>query len=499
LIQLIKIDDMLPHRNHAAIRAVLVNAMSPESSSVPESNTALGANGIRTHEFLTAMTDSLGSEQETAGDVSFVGSGSLPSVFPVSDLAAAAVGAAGVAVADFMTAAFGARPHVTVDRRLASLWFGFSIRPIDWALPAPWDPIAGDYATADGWIRLHTNAPHHRAAALSVLGVAAEKQEVAAAVARWRAEELETAIVGNKGCAAAMRSLSEWRTHPQGEAVIRESLIDARATADFGDSLNISTPKRPLQGIRVLDLTRVLAGPVATRFLAGLGADVLRIDPPTWDEPGVVPDMTLGKRCARLDLRDADGRTTLLDLLRRADVLVHGYRSDALDNLGLDTRLRREIRPGLVDVSLDAYGWTGPWKNRRGFDSLVQMSVGIADAGMRTFGRDRPTPLPVQALDHATGYLLAATAVRGLSERLKTGRGFEGRTSLARVAELLLRAPAAGIAGTLGAADESDWSDGVEATDFGMALRLRSPITIATTQLQWDRPARKLGSALPTW
>ncbi len=445
------------------------------------------------------MTDSLGSEQTTSGAVSFSGSASLPSVFPVSDFAAAAVGAAGIAVAEFMTASFGVRPHVAVDRRLASLWFGFSIRPIDWTLPAPWDPIAGDYATADGWIRLHTNAPLHRAAALSVLRVAAEKQAVAAAVAHWKAEELETAIVGNKGCAAAMRSLAEWKTHPQGEAVIRERLINTRATADFGKPLDLSVPTRPLQGIRVLDLTRVLAGPVATRFLAGLGADVLRIDPPTWDEPGVVPDVTLGKRCARLDLRAADGRTTFLELLRRADVLVHGYRSDALDNLGLDARLRRETRPGLVDISLDAYGWTGPWRHRRGFDSLVQMSVGIADAGMRTLGRDRPTPLPVQALDHATGYLMAAAAVRGLRERLETGQGFEGRTSLARVAELLVNAPVAGIAGNLGSAEEADWSNGLEATDFGMARRLRSPINIASTPLQWDRPAAKLGGAPPTW
>lgn len=209
--------------------------------------------------------------------------------------------------------------------------------------------------------------------------------------------------------------------------------------------------------------------------------------------------MTLGKRCARLDLRTTDGRSTFLELLGRADVLVHGYRSDALDNLGFGARLRREIRPGLVDVSLDAYGWSGPWRNRRGFDSLVQMSAGIADAGMRSLGRDRPTPLPVQALDHATGYLMAAAAIRGLREQLETGRGFEGRTSLARVAELLLSAPVAPIAGSLSAADETDWSDAIEATDFGMARRLRSPITIASAPLQWDRPARKLGSALPIW
>jgi crotonobetainyl-CoA:carnitine CoA-transferase CaiB-like acyl-CoA transferase len=166
--------------------------------------------------------------------------------------------------------------------------------------------------------------------------------------------------------------------------------------------------------------------------MAGFGADVLRIDPPTWDEPGVVPEVTLGKRCARLDLRSSADRAIWLELLRRADVLVHGYRADALDNLGLDARTRRDIRPGLVDVSLNAYGWSGPLRNRRGFDSLVQMSAGIADAGMRLLAKDRPTPLPFQALDHATGYLLAAAVVRGLTQRIATGRGFEARASLDR-------------------------------------------------------------------
>jgi hypothetical protein len=349
--------------------------MSLKPPNAPERSVALTGDESRVGDFLATMADSLGSDQATANTVFFSNPVNLASVFPVSAFAAAAVAAAGVAVADFVCAAFGASPRVEVDRRLVSLWFGFSLRPIDWALPPLRDPIAGDYATADGWIRLHTNAPHHRAAALSVLGVSAEKQAVASAVAQWKAEELETAIVGNKGCAAVMRTASEWKAHPQGIAVTQERLIDARATADSADPLNLSTPKRPLRGIRVLDLTRVLAGPVATRFLAGLGADVLRIDPPTWDEPGVVPDVTLGKRCARLDLSVADGKATFLQLLEGADVLVHGYRSNALNNLGLDARLRRETRPGLVDISLDAYGWTGPWSHRRGFDSLVQMSV----------------------------------------------------------------------------------------------------------------------------
>lgn len=164
-----------------------------------------------------------------------------------------------------------------------------------------------------------------------------------------------------------------------------------------------SDARRPLAGIKVLDFTRVLAGPVATRFLAGLGADVLRIDPPEWDEPGVVPDVILGKRCARLDLHTAEDRRVFEALLARADIVVHGYRPGAMARLGYDEGERRTINPGLVDVSLCAYGWTGPWAGRRGFDSLVQMSIGIAEAGMRWQQAERPVPLPVQALDHATG------------------------------------------------------------------------------------------------
>jgi crotonobetainyl-CoA:carnitine CoA-transferase CaiB-like acyl-CoA transferase len=165
----------------------------------------------------------------------------------------------------------------------------------------------------------------------------------------------------------------------------------------------------------------------------------------------------------------------------------------------LDTRTRRETRPGLVDVSLNAYGWSGAWRNRRGFDSLVQMSAGIADAGMRMLGKDRPTPLPVPALDHATGYLLAALVVRGLTQRIAAGQGFEGRTSLARTAQLLVSGPTGTVTGDLGRAGEKDWSEAIEATAFGPARRLRSPLTIGDASLRWDRPAAKLGSSAPAW
>jgi hypothetical protein len=429
----------------------------------------------------------------------FEGAGSLPSVFAVSDLAAASVGAAALAAAEHACAGSPPPAAVQVDRRLASLWFSASIRPEGWSVPPPWDPVAGDYAGRDGWIRLHTNAPHHRATALAVLGAVPERPAVAARVADWAVEELEAAIVAQGSCAAAMRSLTAWAAHPQGRAVAAEPLVSWSAGGAATEVPPQNDPARPLRGIRVLDLTRVLAGPVATRFLAGLGAEVLRIDPPQWEEPGVVPDVTLGKRCARLDLRSPTGCAQLIRLLRRADVLVHGYRPDALERAGLGEAVRREVRPGLVDVCLDAYGWTGPWAGRRGFDSLVQMSCGIAAAGMEATSADRPVPLPVQALDHATGYILAAAALRGLTERRRTGRGCVARASLARTAALLadFAQPPGAAAPT--PATAADLAFDIEATAWGPARRLRPPVGIAGVRIAWDRPATKLGAHAAEW
>jgi crotonobetainyl-CoA:carnitine CoA-transferase CaiB-like acyl-CoA transferase len=422
-----------------------------------------------------------------------VGTGSLPAAFRVSDLAVSSIAAAGIELARFVSPA--APPAVLVDRDLAAHWFALSLRPDGWAPPPLWDAVAGDYRTSDGWVRLHTNAPHHRAAALRVLGVPPDRAAVEAAVARWTADALEAAVVDAGGAAAAMRSAADWARHPHGMSVASEQLSADEPTTD-AEPLGRVRPDRPLAGLRVLDLTRVLAGPVATRLLAGWGATVLRIDPPDWDEPGVVPEMLLGKRTARLDLRAADARDTFARLLAGADVLVSGYRSDALERLGFGGDARAALRPGLVDVALDAYGWTGPWSRRRGFDSLVQMSAGIADAGMHAFGRDRPTPLPVQALDHATGYLMAAAALRGLARRRDSGTGGRWRLSLARTARLLVEAGPQPPADPPGAATVSG---DVEATSWGPARRVRPPLSVDGAPLRWDLPARALGSDPAAW
>ncbi|WP_288473610.1 CoA transferase [uncultured Pseudomonas sp.] len=453
-----------------------------------------------------AVFQSLLGELVTALDLSAAqaanlqvrGNDSLASCFPVSDLATAAIGVAGLAAGDLLAEGAPGLP-VQVDRHLAAAWFKTSLRPLGWELPAVWDAITGDYRTRDGWLRLHANAPHHRERALAVLGCGNSHDAVAQAMAGGSGEDLETAIVAAGGCAAKLRTQAEWQAHPQGQAVGAEPLIAQEWTvADIASNWR-PDPQRPLQGIRVLDLTRILAGPIATRLLAGLGAEVLRIDPPDWDEPAQAPEVTLGKRCARLDLRRPADRQRFEALLTSADILVHGYRADALERLGYGVAARRALNPGLIDISLCAYGWSGPWALRRGYDSLVQMSCGIAAAGRDWQGGEQPVPLPVQALDHATGYLMAAAALRGLALRQRERRAMTARLSLARTAVLLTERPGASGGPAYGGPEEGDYSVTQEPTAWGPALRLRAPLRIGEVELQWQRPATRLGSATADW
>ncbi len=412
------------------------------------------------HAMLARIWSALGGTPELLAAVRLQGKGALPSVFATSDLAQASVAAAGLALAEFMQAGGAGLPTVHCDRRLASMWFSSSLRAQGWTPPALWDSVAGDYRSTDGWIRLHTNAPHHRAAALQVLDLDPQRstrEEVAQAVQRWNGTALESAIVANGGCAAEMRSQAQWALHPQGAAVAAEPLVGWQAWDAGARPGQVIDATRPLAGIRVLDLTRVLAGPTATRLLAGFGAEVLRIDP--------------------------------------------AYRPQALEQLGLGVARRRELNPALVDVSLDAYGWSGPWAGRRGFDSLVQMSSGMAHTGMQRRGADKPVPLPVQALDHATGYLLAAAALRGLTRRQLVGAGSQARLSLARTARLLADypMPEGSEEAALGGEVAADLDPAVERTVWGPAHRLLAPLQVAGAPLRWDLAASPLRSSPARW
>lgn len=450
---------------------------------------------------LTNLWQGLGGSSELLDAIQFEGHQQLPSAFAVTAFAVAGVGSAGLATAEWVQhqQRLAHTPQVVLDVHQTNAWIGTSYQPKGWTPPTIWDAIAGDYPTADGWIRLHTNAPHHKRATLAVLDVPEDRAAVAAAVKRWNAIELETAVIQAGGCAAEMRTAEAWHQHPQGQAVAQEPLMHWHEIhTDVEPRPLRIIPGRPLAGIRVLDLTRIIAGPVATRYLAMLGADVLRIDPPAWDEAGLV-ETTLGKRCATLDLKQANQLEQFVALLAQADVLIHGYRGDALERLGLDVARRSAINPRLVDVSLNAFGWTGPWANRRGFDSLVQMSTGIAAAGQAFYQKDKPHPLPVQALDHATGYLLAAAAIRGLTRLHSAGHAVRACTSLARMADVLLQFPDDAAANTVNTQEQLRYFSQLEQSGFGPLRRLEPPLYMESVTPVWQHPASKLGTSPPVW
>jgi hypothetical protein len=413
-------------------------------------------------------------------------------------LASACVAAATLAVSELLATRTGqALRAVSVERAHVDAAFLSErhLRALGWQLPEVWDPLAGDYPTRDGCIRLHTNYRYHRDAVLKVLGLtpdATTREQLQAAVAEWEGEALEREVVAAGGCAAKLRSAQEWREHPQGRSLLEAPLFEiTHAPASERDA----AASKPLSGVRVLDLTRVIAGPIGTRFLAAYGADVLRVDPPGFEEVGaLLCDITGGKRRCALNLRDAADKARFLELVREADVIVHGYRGGALTRLGLGNDALREHNPNAVIVCHDAYGWTGPWAERRGFDSLVQMSCGIAFRGREVTGSQRPTPLPAQALDHATGYLIAAAVARSLSRRLQTSQTSVVRLSLARTARLLMEL------GDLGAitgepsqpAAAQPFMEEAD-TDLGRVQRVRCPGSIAGIPPEWLIPAGPLG------
>ncbi|WP_425583850.1 CoA transferase, partial [Streptomyces rectiviolaceus] len=346
----------------------------------------------------------------------------LPAKLPVPRLARGCDVACALAAAELAAARTGqAVPRVRVDDgAVATAFTSERHLLVDGRAPVTFAPLSRFWRTADGWVRTHANYPHHRAALLAALGLPDPSVEsVAARLAERSSLDVEDAVYAAGGLAVALRTPEEWAAHPQGVAVAERPLL-SRERIGEGPARAVpaltGSPALPAAGLRVLDLTRVIAGPVATRTLALLGADVLRVDSPRLPElPDQHTDTGFGKRSATLDLAERTGRRTFDELLARADVVVTGYRPGALDRFGLAPEALAERRPGVVVAQLSAWGGYGPWAERRGFDSLVQVATGIAAV---EGAADRPGALPAQALDHGTGYLLAAAVLRSLTDQV---------------------------------------------------------------------------------
>ncbi|MFE3288160.1 CoA transferase, partial [Streptomyces sp. NPDC059233] len=399
----------------------------------------------------------LGGASGLAGRVRYRGAGDLgEGPLPVAELARSTVGACALAAGELAAVRAGGGPDdvapVVVDEgAVATAFVSERHLRVEGRAPVNFAPLSGFWRAADGWVRTHANYPHHEAALVRALGLpSATPEALGAAVAGRPAVEVQELVYAGGGLAVAV---AEEYGEPQ-------PLVEpVRVSGARGRPLGPAPAGRPAAGVRVLDLTRVIAGPVATRTLGLLGADVLRVDSPRLPEADdAYADTGFGKRSARLDLALAGDRAVFEGLLAEADVVVSGYRPGALERYGLGAAELLERWPGLVVAELCAWGWreVGPWAGRRGFDSLVQAGYGIAAACAAPGGGGVPGVLPAQALDHGTGYLVAAGVLRGLAEG--GGRGL--RFSLAGTGSWLVRGLAGAGTGTAGRCGQGAYSAG---------------------------------------
>ena len=460
---------------------------------------------------LRSILPAVGWDTAKADAVTFSGGTDpiLPTPFRIADAGAATLAATGLAAADLWELRSGKSQPVSVDVRqaTASLRSGQYMKLGDGEVSHARNSIMGIYPTKDGrWSYLHCNFPNHRAAALSVLKVPEDRDAVAKAVLQWNAAELEEAIIAAKGAGGMVRSKAEWAAHPQSAAIASLPLIEVIKIGDAPvEPLPAGT--RPLFGVRVLDLTRVLAGPTCARTLAEHGADVLKITGAHLPNIGYQEfDTGHGKLSAHLDLRQQSDVDTLRGLVRETDVFSQGYRPGTLGARGLSPEELSAIRPGLVYVSLCAFSHAGPWASRRGFDTAVQTVSGITHRQAEVVPGKTPAPYfyPVSAIDYCTGYLMAFGAMVALGRRAREGGSWMVRISLAQVGKWLVDlgevpGDAARAAPTEFTPEElAKWSMATE-TPAGRLQHLKPVVGLPLTPPYWARPSVPLGYNKPEW
>lgn len=426
----------------------------------------------------------------------------LPSSFAVGAAAQSSIAAAALAACELAHSRGQPRQSVSVAMQHAALecsgWFS-----LDGRVPEPWDTFSGLYRCADGWVRVHANFAHHRDGALRLLGLAPERAQRAdaeRAMLGWKALDFEQVAADSGLVVAAFRSFDDWDHHPQGQSVAALPLMRFER---IGDAPPRQLPvlradDRPLTGVRVLDLTRILAGPVCGRALAAYGADVMLVNSPNLPNIESIVDTSRGKLSVHVDLQTPDGRAALDRLLADAHVFVQGYRPGGLNALGFSPQAIAERRPGIVCVSLSAYGETGPWRERRGFDSLVQTATGFNHAEAEAAGSIDPKPLPMQIVDYATGHLMAFAAAAALRRQALEGGSWHVRLSLAQTGHWIRNLGRVANGFAVARPHRAPYLE-TTASGFGELVAMRHSAQLERTPARWSRPSMPPGSHPLIW
>jgi crotonobetainyl-CoA:carnitine CoA-transferase CaiB-like acyl-CoA transferase len=444
-----------------------------------------------------------GLEPARAGDVIFRGDDPVfQTPYRVGTAGAAALAAVGLAASRLWERKTGRRQRLGVDvRAAAAAMRSAHYLQIDGKKPpGVWDPLSGYYPVKDGrWVSIHCNFANHRDAAMAVLGNPADRAAAEAASVTWDGLALEEAIHAAKGCSGLARTDEEWARHPHAAAVAAQPLLEIRKIGEAKPE-PLPAGDRPLSGVRVLDLTRVLAGPTCARTLAEHGADALKIAGPHLPDSGSAEfDTGIGKLQAFLDLREKQGVETLKSLLETGDVFSQSFRPGTLAARGFSPEEAARLRPGIVYVTLSAWGTDGPWKDRRGFDSIVQTVSGMAYRQSGT-GSDpaKPKLLPVSVIDYVSGYLMAYGAMLALARRAAEGGSWLVRVSLARTGKWIVDR---GLISDLSSSKSDLEKEELEKLIMqnGRYSHLKPVLEMSETPPRWERPPSPLGAHPPEW
>jgi crotonobetainyl-CoA:carnitine CoA-transferase CaiB-like acyl-CoA transferase len=460
---------------------------------------------------LTELLRLVDLEPPKAGEIEMRGSDPvLPTRFRIGEAASAAIAASAIAAAELWAQRTGRsqRQTISIDLRhaAAALRSARYLRVNSAAPKEPFDPLSGLYPARDGrWVFLHCNFPNHRAAALKALGLSpdANRDMVSRAVRDWDGLALEQAVHAAHGCAGLVRTQTEWLSHPQAVALGSLPVLEVDR---IGDAPVEPAPSaaRPLAGIRVLDLTRVLAGPTCARTLAEHGADVLKVSAAYLPHSGDVEiDTGLGKLSAFLDLRRPVDVQTLASLVGdgRCDVFSQSYRPGALAARGLSPEVLAQLRPGIICVELSAWGRAGPWAARRGFDTVAQCVSGMA---LIQGGGEAPRIMPVSAIDYVSGYLMALGAIVALARRAREGGSWHVRVSLARTGKWLVDRGLLDSSAITGVPPELPEEEIARITmetrsPLGTIRHLAPVARMSETPPYWARPPGPLGHDAAAW
>ena len=433
----------------------------------------------------------------------------LPTRFRIGETCAAVVAGIGLAASDIWELRSGRRQNVGVDVRHAAAALGSSAhmqKPNSDGVFSSFisaehqamRQLTQPWPTKDGrWFLPHFGLPNLRERVLAVLGCDPTPESVRAAVAQWDALDLEAAIDAARACGAMVRSTDEWLGHAHGQALAAKPIVEIIKVADSDPEPMPSAP-RPLSGINVLDLTRILAGPIAARTLAEHGAEVLMVTAAQLPQiPEHVIDTSHGKRSCFLDLNDTAQAATLKRLVKDADVFSQGYRPAVLEGLGFGVEELAALRPGLIYTSISCFGADGPFSHRGGWEQVAQTVTGICNEG----SPDKPALLPAAACDYTTGYLAAYGVLLALARRAREGGSYHVRVSLCQSGMLIYRqGQTAPVASNLGHTQAELDAIRIESqTSKGPLKHLGPIVQLSETKPHWVRPTPTLGGDSASW